>query len=277
MDLRDAVVMITGAGSGIGRAMALACGHSGALVVCCGRRRQPLEDTATAIRETGGAAEADPVDITSWEDVKGTVDGILTRHGRIDTLINNAGRFASVGPLWESEPDNWWQDVTVNLLGTMHCCRAVVPSMVARNSGILVNLSGGGAATPLKAGSGYGSSKAAILRLTDTLALEFATIEKDVYAVAVDPGFNDTDMTRALSDNERTASWMPHVDSMLTEGQGNTPAMVGDNVVALLQGMRAEFSGRVFGVPFDADVVAADVDALVDGDLQVLRVRRPSG
>ncbi|MBD3239378.1 MAG: SDR family NAD(P)-dependent oxidoreductase, partial [Chitinivibrionales bacterium] len=118
MKLDEAVVVVTGAGSGIGRAIAIACGAAGAQVVCCGRRLEPLQETVAAITADAGSAEAVPLDTTNFGRVQGAADTVLERHGRIDVLINNAGRFASVAPLWEADPENWWQDVTVNLLGT---------------------------------------------------------------------------------------------------------------------------------------------------------------
>ena len=127
MELTDKVVIVTGAGSGVGRALALAFGREGARVVCAARRADRLRDTVTAIEAEGGTGLAIPTDVTDVVQVERMVSQSLDGFGQIDVLFNNAGSFGSLGAVWEVDPDAWWHDVTVNLRGTMLCCRAVLP------------------------------------------------------------------------------------------------------------------------------------------------------
>lgn len=274
MNLQDGTVIVTGAGSGIGRALAAACASEGAHVVCCGRRPEPLEETVAFIRADDRSAECIPVDITAYDQVESAVKRVLESRGQVDVLLNNAGLFSSVGPLWEVDPERWARDAITNLIGTMHGCRAVLPSMIQRDSGLIVNTSGGGANAPLAGGSGYGSSKAAVLRLTDTLALELKRKMSNVGVVAIDPGFNETAMTRSLAEADNVDEWMPHVNRTIGSGDMNTPEQVARSVVDLVKSVRPEFFGKVFRVPFDMDALNSEAQALADGDRLTLRFKQ---
>lgn len=274
MKLQDATGIVTGAGSGIGRELARAFAAKGAHVVCCGRREQPLRDTVELIASVGGSAEAVPTDIADNDQVTATVERVASQHGRIDLLFNNAGLFGCVAPVWNADPEVWWRDVTVNLLGTMQCCRAVLPHMIAQNSGLIVNMSGGGATDPLVGSSGYGVSKAAILRLTDTLAGELARKGSSVIALAMDPGFNETDMTRGLTQAEDVDVWMPHVNICLSDGTGNKPEDVARCAAELAEVACPEFAGRVFCAPFDVEQLVAQAAEMKEKDTLTLRLRK---
>ncbi len=273
MELRNSTAVVTGAGSGIGRAIARSLADAGCHVFCCGRRLGPLEETVALITDAGGSAAPAHVDITDYGLVEGAIRDALASRGAIDILVNNAGLFGCIGPLWDIDPQQWWRDVTVNLRGTMHCCRAVLPSMIERNTGLVVNMSGGGATWPLLAGSGYGCSKTAILRLTDTTAFELSRRGSKVIALALDPGFNDTGMTRNLAASEDIDTWMPHVHRMMEQKEGNTPEVVGRCLVELAQHACPQMAGRVFSVPFDARELARQGAELTAQDLLTLRLR----
>ena len=119
MDLKDGVAIVTGSGSGIGRALALAFGAAGARVVCVARRLERIEETASLIKAAGGEALALCADVTDPGQLDAMVSRTLDAYGRIDVLFNNAGRFNVLGALWEVDPDDWWRDVEVNLRGVM--------------------------------------------------------------------------------------------------------------------------------------------------------------
>ncbi|HPP11947.1 MAG TPA: SDR family NAD(P)-dependent oxidoreductase, partial [bacterium] len=138
MELKGKTVIVTGAGRGIGRALALEFGRQGCKVACCARNRTEIEETANMIKKEGGEAMAIAVDITSPEQVKKMVAEVVKAWGRIDILFNNAGSFQAIGPLWEVDPEVWWHDVTVNLRGVMLCCQAVLPGMIHNKSGRII-------------------------------------------------------------------------------------------------------------------------------------------
>lgn len=272
-EVKDKVAIVTGAGSGIGRAIALALAGAGMKVVCSGRRLQQLEETASLIAQTAGAAQVIPADVTDPLQVNQLVDHTISTYGRIDVLFNNAGSFSAIGPLWEVDIDQWWQDVSVNLRGSMLCARAVLPHMIQRDSGIIINMSGGGAAGPMAGGSGYGCSKAALLRLTDTLAQELEQISSAVLVYAMDPGFNPTDMTRAISQAPGAAQWLPRVQQRLESGEGRRPEECAQTSLALIRLSPRELNGRVLYAGDDLEALLADAAQIRQQDLLSLRFR----
>ena len=155
MELEGRTVIVTGAGSGIGRALAIEFGRNGAQVVCCARRKSRLEETVELIEREGGVGLAIPTDITERSQVQQMVEASLERFGSIDVLFNNAGSFQSIAGVSEVDPDVWWHDVTVNLYGSLLLIREVLPYMMSRNEGIIINMNGG---RPV-GGTGYACGK----------------------------------------------------------------------------------------------------------------------
>jgi NAD(P)-dependent dehydrogenase (short-subunit alcohol dehydrogenase family) len=161
MRLRNQVAIVTGASQGIGRAIAQRCAEEGAKVALVARTASKLETAAAEIRDGGGTALAIPADVTDHAAVEALVRQADAELGPVDLLVNNAGAFYAIGPAWEVDPEMWWSDVTINLLGVFLCCREVVAGMVARGKGRVINLIGGGTEAPLPYGSAYAASKAA--------------------------------------------------------------------------------------------------------------------
>ena len=131
MYLKNKVVIVTGAGSGVGRALALEFGGVGARVVCVARRAERIQETAATIAADGGVALVVQADVTNIVQVEQMVSQTLDAFCQIDVLFNNAGSFGAIGAVWEVDPELWWHDVTVNLRGIMLCCRSVLPHMPA--------------------------------------------------------------------------------------------------------------------------------------------------
>ena len=116
MDLKEKVVIVTGAGSGVGRPLALEFGRNGACVVAAARRQGRIQETVAAIEAEGGTALAIQTDVTDITQVEHMVSQSLGAFGQIDVIFNNAGSFGAIGAVWEVDPELWWHDVTVNLL-----------------------------------------------------------------------------------------------------------------------------------------------------------------
>ncbi len=173
-ELEHRIALITGAGRGIGRAIALAYAKEGAGLSLAARSGPELEETAEECRKLGAQVLITPTDVTDPGQVERLIGATVERFSTIDVLVNNAGIPGPIGVLQDNDVAAWVNTIQVNLIGVYLCCRAVLPVMRRQNSGRIVNLSGAGAANAWANMSAYCSSKAAVVRLTEVLALELA-------------------------------------------------------------------------------------------------------
>ena len=187
--LKDKITIITGASRGIGRATALAFGQAGAKVVLASRTQHDLETAANLIRADGGEALVVPTDVTQADAVETLVNRTLEAYGQIDILVNNAGIgvFETVA---DSDPEAWTQVVASNLKSTYLCSKYVLPSMLARQSGQIINVLSIAAKVAFKASSAYCAAKAGALAFTKVLAEEVRS--ENIRVTAVSPGSVDT-------------------------------------------------------------------------------------
>lgn len=274
MDLQGRTAIVTGSGSGIGRELARTFARAGANVVCCGRRASRLHETVAMIEADGGTGLAVPTDVTDWAQVQGMVEVALRRFASIDLLFNNAGSFRHVGPVWTADPDAWWTDVSINLRGTMLCCRAVLPHMMARDTGILINMDGGGGAGgPNIGGSAYGCSKAAIVRFTEGLARELEQVGSSVLALCMNPGFVHTEMTESLMDTPEKRQWQAHVPQLMGSAEEMPPDACARATMRLLRIAGRELNGCTFDVDTDFDEVERKKAQIRTEELYVMRKR----
>lgn len=190
------VAWVTGAGRGIGRAAALALAKQGAAVALVSRTQNEVEQVAQEIRSWGGTAIASLLDVSNWDMVHWTVQQIEAALGPIDLLINNAGVLEPLGKVWETDPEQAGRLIDINLSGTYYGMRAVLPNMVQRGRGVIVNVSSGAALTAAPGWSVYAASKAGVDHLTRTAALDLKDTAVRVYALH--PGLVDTSMQEAL-------------------------------------------------------------------------------
>ncbi len=274
MELDGRTAIVTGSGRGIGRAIALEFAREGANVVCCARREKEVAETVAMIEAEGGAGLAVRADVSKEKDVENLAARALERFGRIDVLFNNAASFRALGAVWEVDVDDWWGDVTTNFLGPMLCCRAVLPHMMKRNEGVIINMYGGGAVVPLPGGSGYGCSKAALLRFTDTLAGELAREGHRILVVAMGPGFVRTETTEYQTTNPLGVKWIPSSKEAIDAGDTRPPEDCAKSSVALLRVLSAEMHGRIFDTGMDFDDVARRAKEIKEKDLRVMRMRK---
>jgi NAD(P)-dependent dehydrogenase (short-subunit alcohol dehydrogenase family) len=186
------VVLVTGGGSGIGRATARAFAAEGASVVVAGRDEQRL---ASAVKEIGGDASAVTVDVTDSGDVARMVETVVARHGRLDVAFNNAGILGSPAPVADLGEDDFGAVLATNVTGTWLCLKHEVAHMRAHGGGAIVNMASNiGAHGRLPNMAAYAASKAAVSALTRTAARDH--IGDGVRINAVSPGATDTDMSR---------------------------------------------------------------------------------
>lgn len=268
--LQGTVSVVTGASRGIGRAIAARLADAGAKVALVARNAEALEAAAAEITSAGGTAAPFVGDVSDRADVERIFAAIAADLGPVDTLINNAGVFAAIGPLWEVDPDAWWSDVETNLKSVFHCSRAVLPSMLARGRGRIVTMIGGGTARPMPYGSGYSISKTGTLRFTECLA---ASLEgTGVVCIAMDPGLVETDLTRYQAESPAAARYMPGVVERLRTGDHVPPERAARLAVAIAAGRFDRLAGRAIGATEDLAAVEASIDAILAADERVLRV-----
>ena len=170
--LAGQVAVITGAGSGIGAAIARKMGRMGAVAVVCGRTRDTLQSTATAISQAGGQAEVIECDVTDLASVESLAKRVDGRFGRVDILVNNAGIGGSGGPLHQLSPETWDQVLNTNLRGVYYCIRSFAPLMIRANRGHIVNISSLAGKNPLPNGAAYSASKWGLNGLSYSVAEE---------------------------------------------------------------------------------------------------------
>lgn len=257
INLSGQVAVVTGGSRGIGRQIARDLAAAGAIVVVTARSKENLVETVKLITDAGGTAYAYVLDVSDTQAIKDILATITDDVGPIDLLVNNAG-IASGGQMpWEQSIESWWQVMEVNVLGVFACCHAVMPAMIERGSGRIINVGsyvGFYSAPPATA---YSVSKAAVASLTNNLAT--AAHETGVSVFCISPGLVRTDMT----DNPNFADvpddqWVPIEKS-------------GALCVQLASGKADMLSGRfIHASEDDLDDLIKRADEIAEKNLHVI-------
>jgi NAD(P)-dependent dehydrogenase (short-subunit alcohol dehydrogenase family) len=235
-------VLITGAGRGIGKRLALGFAAAGARVGLLARSKAELDLTRLEIEHNGGSALRVRADVSDYEQVAAAADRMRVHFGSVDVLVCAAAVQGPIGPLAQVPVKAWAETIHVNLIGTMHSCRAVLPPMVERRSGKIILLSGGGAANPRPNFSAYAASKTAVVRLVETLAMEYEHHNIQVNAMA--PGATYSHMTDEILRAGETAGWKEQEDAENVRLTGGVPA---EKQIALALFLASERSNHVNG------------------------------
>jgi NAD(P)-dependent dehydrogenase (short-subunit alcohol dehydrogenase family) len=200
------VALVTGASGGIGRELAVGLARAGIAVGVHGRDAERLAATERAVADTGGRACAVTADVTRFDEVTDAVTAVEQALGPIDLLVNNAGLIeAGELPVWEADVAEWARVLEADLLGPFHCVRAVVPGMVSRGGGRVVNLNSGIGTRDSGVYSAYAAAKTGLFRISG--ALHEAGHDRGVRAFEVAPGVVETDMTRGMAMHEGRTEW----------------------------------------------------------------------
>ncbi len=193
------VAFITGASRGIGLAIGTAFARAGAKLALVSQSEKVwVAQEAIALYHGAGSPLAFQADIRDEEAMKAAAQQTFQHYGRIDVLINDAAVMGPKGPLIQNDAKDWFNTIAVNVGGTFIAMKAVLPIMIEQRSGSIINFSGGGAATPSPNFSAYGCSKAAVVRLTETVAGEVR--EHGIRVNVIAPGANHTDMLKEFLD-----------------------------------------------------------------------------
>ena len=249
--LQDRVAIIVGAGRGIGEAVALRFAREGARVVLAARSGDELNSVAAKIRGGNGIAVVRVTDVTNREQVHRLVQVTLNAFHRIDVLVNAAGSYGPIGPFCEADPEKWIKTFSINLFGAFHLCQAVLPHMIRARRGKIVHFSGGGATAPLPRFAAYGFSKAALVRMTETLAEEVREFNIQVNAIA--PGAVDTKLQdEVLAAGARAGELHGRMLRMRETGEGATPRdLPAELAVFLCSEASRGLTGKLISAPFD--------------------------
>jgi NAD(P)-dependent dehydrogenase (short-subunit alcohol dehydrogenase family) len=271
MKLAGEVAVVTGAGRGIGRAIALAQAKEGAKVALMARTAPEIEAVAREIAAGGGTARTFVVDVVDLAAVARAFEKIERDLGPVGLITNNAAAFAAIGPIWTVDPDAWWRDLETNIRGTFNCCRAAAPSMMARKRGRIINMTGGGTATSFPNGSGYATSKAGVLRFTECVSDSLAG--SGVLVFAMDPGLVRTAMTEYQLTSEAGRAYLPNIERLFAEGIDVPPTLAARLSVEIGSGRFDKLAGRMLmAARGDLDLDEAAVNEIVSADLRSLRV-----
>ena len=271
MKLDSQVAVITGSGRGIGRAIALAYAREGAKLALAARSETELQETVSAVSELGAEAIAVRTDVTSQEDTERLAHRVVERFGRIDVLVNNAGNSGPVGPLHVNDIADWVNTINVNLTGTFLVCRAVIPVMLERSEGKIINLSGVGATNAWSNMSAYCSSKAAVVRLTEVLAQELDG--KGITVNALGPGSVHTSMWDRMTEQaaQAGADFIHQLGLRVTSGGGASIDECAELAVWLASSESGALTGRLISAATDdfrglplriAEIMAGDAYTL---------------
>jgi NAD(P)-dependent dehydrogenase (short-subunit alcohol dehydrogenase family) len=277
-ELEGRVAIVTGAAGAIGKAVVAELAKAGVRVACVEPEGSPgLGCVVEEVRAAGGEATAAPADVTEPAQVERMVEGVVARWGEVGVLVNNAGLFQAIGAVWEVDPETWWRDVRVNLFGAFLCCRAVLPSMLRAGAGTIINIAGGGFGSPHPGASAYASSKAGLMRLTDTLAAELAWKGSKVRVHALMPALVRSALTEGVASVPAGREWLSAITEGLVAGNDVEPASIALSVLRLIAASSDALNGRILLHSDDAEALGARLgQGEVGGtDLFQLRYVRP--
>jgi NAD(P)-dependent dehydrogenase (short-subunit alcohol dehydrogenase family) len=216
--LTNAGVLVTGAGRGIGKRLAIGFATAGNRVGLLARSKAELDLAHLEIEHAGGNALRIRADVTDFEQVNAAVDRMRVQFGDVHVLVCAAAIPGPIGPFVDQSPKAWTETIQVNLLGVMNACKAVLPHMIQRRSGKIIVLSGPGATGPRPNFSALAASKAAVVRLVETIAEE--VLDHNIQINCMGPGSTYTHMTDEILRAGERAGWKETEEAFQTRQTG---------------------------------------------------------
>jgi len=276
-ELDGAVALVSGGGRGLGRFLAERLVDAGARVALIGRSEASLEEAAASIRARGGIVATAVADVTDIERTRAAVAAVTEQLGPIDVLVNNAGINGPMGPLWETDPAEWWRAVEINFGGAYMLTSAVLPGMVSAGRGRVISITSQAAVHRWPLVSSYAAAKAAVVKLTETLAAELKPHGVSVFSF--DPGLLPIGLSEAAlasTAGPETAEGQVFgwIKARLAAGRGADPEIAAGWVVNLAAGRGDALSGRHMNVGDDLDDLLARIDDIKRNKLHLLALRK---
>jgi 3-oxoacyl-[acyl-carrier protein] reductase len=251
-DELSGVGLVTGGGRGIGAGIARELSDAGMKVAVSSRTREQVEEVAREIDGLGVVA-----DVSSPGDAEAMMAEVERELGSIDLLVNNAGVAGWGNKAWEEDPADWWRVFEINVLGAYLVSRAVIPGMIERGGGRIVNTGSGSGYLPGQTTTAYGGSKAALYRMGEGLALQLEPYGIPVFTIS--PGLVKTDMTEPFGDD---MPWTP-------------PELAPRLVRVLASGRADKLTGRYIHAEHDdIEDLIRRADEIVEQDLNAIRLQR---
>jgi 3-oxoacyl-[acyl-carrier protein] reductase len=272
MELEDKVSIITGGSGGIGKAIAKAFAREGSHLVLTSRTISELEATKREIENLcERRTEIFPADVSQPKDVRGLVDFALKEFATIHILVNSAGIYGPIGLATDIESEKWLEAIHINLYGTFLCIKAVLPTMMKNRKGKIINLSGGGATSPLPRFSAYAASKAGVVGLTGSLAEEVREYNIDVNAVA--PGAVNTRLLDQVLEAGETAGMDFLAKAIKQKQEGGTPPEKAAELAIFLASSKSDgLTGRLISAVWDNwREIPEHMDQIVSSDIYTMR------
>lgn len=241
-------VVVSGGSRGIGWAIAQRFAEEGARVAICSRTEHELSHALKHIA-IGTPAITSTVDVSDRAAVESFVGYVQECWGYVDVLVNNAGIQGPIGIVGENDPEQWKRTLEVNVLGPFYLVQAVLPGMIRKRRGKIINLSGGGATSPRPRFSAYAASKSALVRLTETIADELRELHIDVNAIA--PGAINTRMLQeVLEAGARAGTELADAERRSTSG-GNAPDEAAELALFLASRASDGITGKLISALWD--------------------------
>jgi NAD(P)-dependent dehydrogenase (short-subunit alcohol dehydrogenase family) len=231
------------------------------------------KETARTIEQAGGSATAFAIDVTDAAAVGQTFREIERSLGSVAALVNNAAIPGPIGPFWEADAEQWWRTLDVNLRGSMLCTRAVLPGMISRRKGRIINIAS--SALPVAYFSSYVTSKAALVRFTETIAAEVRPHGISIFAVG--PGTVRTQMAEHSLHSPNGQQWLPWFKRIFDQGLDVPVERPSRLILELASGRADSLSGRFISIWDDLDSLLRNAKQIEERNLYSLRVQTLDG